>query len=136
MHADRPNNREMMPGRAVASWASILLDYVDLKANLLAVESKEAVSHFIALLVMVAVLVVLVLCSVLMYGAFLLYLIALLLHLPWGWSALICGGLLTVAGVVVFFLLRARLRKPVFQLTIKDLAKDREWLTRVKTKTS
>jgi uncharacterized membrane protein YqjE len=136
MHADRPNNQNAMSGRLVASWASILLDYIDLKANLLAVESTEAIRHFTGILVVVAVLVVLALSSVLMYGAFLLYGVALLFHLDWGWSALICGAILTLAGVIAFFLLRAGLRKPVFQMTLRDLAKDKEWLTQEKTKTS
>ena len=136
MQAGRSNQPELTPGRPVASRASILLDYIDLKANLLAVESKVAISHFIGLLLVVAILVVLAICSVLMYGAFLLYLIALLFHLAWGWSALICGGALTICGVVAFCILRSRLRKPVFQMTLRDLAKDREWLTQAKTKAS
>lgn len=136
MQAGRSNQPERAPGRRVASWVSILLDYLDLKANLLAVESKEAISHLTGLLLLVAVLAVLALCSVLMYGAFLLYLIALLFHLAWGWSALICGGVLTICGIVAFFILGARLRKPVFQMTLRDLAKDKEWLAQAKTKVS
>jgi uncharacterized membrane protein YqjE len=52
----------------------------------------------------------------------------------WGWSALICGVVLTVSALLTFFLLRIRLRKPVFQMTLKDLEKDKEWLTQSKTK--
>jgi uncharacterized membrane protein YqjE len=136
MSSGKPSVQQVADGRPVASWASIFLDYLDLKTHLLAVESKEAIAHFTGLLVVVAVLIVLALCSVLMYGAFLLYLTALLFHLAWGWSALICGGILTLAGVVAFLLLRARLRKPVFQMTLRDLAKDKEWLSQAKTKTS
>ncbi|HYZ75022.1 MAG TPA: phage holin family protein [Chthoniobacterales bacterium] len=128
--------RQVVEGRPAASWASIFLDYFESKARLLAIESREASGHFIGLLVMVAVMLVLALSSVLMYGAFLLYLIALLLHLAWGWSALICGVLLTVCAVVAFFLLRMRLRKPVFQTTLRDIQKDREWLSQSKTKIS
>jgi uncharacterized membrane protein YqjE len=136
MQAGRSNQPELTPGRPIASWASVLLDYIDLKANLLAVESKEAISHFTGLLLLLAVLAVLALCSVLMYGAFLLYLIAMLFHLAWGWSALICGAALTICGVIAFCILRSRLRKAVFQMTLIDLAKDREWLTHAKTKAS
>ena len=73
--------------------------------------------------------------SVLMYGAFLLYVVARLFHLAWGWSALICGAILTLFSLVAFFLLRVRLRKPIFQMTLKDLERDKEWLTQSKTKT-
>jgi membrane protein len=41
------------------------------------------------LLLLGVVLLVIALSSALMYGAFLLYLVALLLQLAWGWSALI-----------------------------------------------
>jgi uncharacterized membrane protein YqjE len=120
--------------RPVASWASIFLDYFELKTRLLAAESREAAGHFIGLLVLVGVILVLASCSVLMYGAFLLYLVALLFHLAWGWSALICGVILTLSCLLAFFLLRIRFRKPVFQMTLKDLEKDKEWLAQSKTK--
>jgi uncharacterized membrane protein YqjE len=136
MEAEKPSVQQAVEGRPVASWASTFIDYFDLKARLLAVESKEASSHFIGLLVMVGIILVLGLSSVLMYGAFLLYLIALLLHVVWGWSALISGVILTLSGIFAFFLLRMRLRKPVFQMTLKDLEKDKEWLSQSKTKVS
>jgi uncharacterized membrane protein YqjE len=136
MDAEKSSAQQAIQRRAAASWASIFLDYFDLKARLLAVESKEASTHFIGLLVMVGVILVLTVSSVLMYGAFLLYLIALLLHVAWGWSALICGAILTISSLLTFLLLRMRLRKPVFQMTLKDLEKDKEWLSQSKTKTS
>jgi uncharacterized membrane protein YqjE len=125
-----------MQSRPIASWASIFLDYVDLKARLMAVESREASSHLIGLLILVGVILVLAVCSVLMYGAFVLYLVSLLFHLAWGWSALICGVILTISTVIIFLLLRMRLRKPVFQMTLKDLERDKEWLIQSKTKES
>ena len=122
--------------RPVASWASIFLDYLDLKAHLLAVESREAGSHLIGLVIISATILVLVLCSVLMYAAFLLFLVALLFHLAWGWSAVICGVVTTCAAILAFCLLRMRLRRPIFQMTLNDLARDREWLSQSKTKES
>ena len=120
-------------GKPVASWASTFLDYLELKARLLARESKEASGHLIGLVLLTGVVLVLAIASVLMYGAFLLFAVALLLHLAWGWSALICGLILTLSDVIIFFALRHRLRKPVFQITLKDIEKDKEWLTQKKT---
>jgi uncharacterized membrane protein YqjE len=134
MDAEKTNAQQPMEHRPVASWASTVIDYFDLKARLLAVESKEASNHFVGLLILVGVLLVLAVSSVLMYGAFLLYLVSLIFHLVWGWSALICAVILTLAGVFAFLLLRVRLRKPVFQMTLKDLGKDKEWLSHSKTK--
>jgi uncharacterized membrane protein YqjE len=136
MDAEKLIVQQAVEGRPVASWASTFIDYFDLKARLLAVESKEASGHFVGLLILVGVLLVLGLSSVLMYGAFLLYLVSLVFHLAWGWSALISGVILTLSGILAFFLLRMRLRKPVFQMTLKDLEKDKEWLNHSKTKTS
>jgi uncharacterized membrane protein YqjE len=135
MDAKNSSAQQPMEHRPVASWASTVIDYFDLKARLLAVESKEASNHFVGLLILVGVLLVLAVSSVLMYGVFLLYLVSLILHLVWGWSALICAVILTLAGVFAFFLLRVRLCKPVFQMTLKDLGKDKEWLSQSKTKT-
>jgi uncharacterized membrane protein YqjE len=130
------NIQKAMQWRPVASWASLFLDYVDLKARLMAVETKEASGHFFGLVILLGIILVLAVSSVLMYGAFLLYLVSLIFHLAWGWSALICGAILTLSNLVGFLLLRMRLRKPVFQLTLKDLEKDKEWLTQSKTKAS
>jgi uncharacterized membrane protein YqjE len=134
MDAKKANANQPMEHRPVASWASTVIDYFDLKVRLLAVESKEASNHFVGLLILVGVLLVLAISSVLMYGVFLLYLVSLVLHLVWGWSALICAAILTLAGFFAFLLLRARLRQPVFQMTLKDLGKDKEWLSQSKTK--
>jgi uncharacterized membrane protein YqjE len=134
MDAEKSNANQPREHRPVASWPSTVIDYFDLKARLLAVESKEASNHFVGLLILVGVLLVLAIASVLMYGAFLLYLVSLVLHLVWGWSALICAVILTLAGVFAFLLIRVRLRQPVFQMTLKDLGKDKEWLSQSKTK--
>jgi uncharacterized membrane protein YqjE len=129
-----PAIQQAIEGKPAASWASIFLDYVELKAKLLATESKEASGHLIGLIVLTGVVLVLAIASILMYGAFLLFVVSLLFHLAWGWSALICGVVLTLLSVIVFFILRQRLRKPVFQITLKDIEKDKEWLTQKKTK--
>jgi uncharacterized membrane protein YqjE len=136
MNAEKSSAQQAMEGRPVASWASIFLDYFEFKARLFAVESKEASSHFIKLLVILAAILVLAGSSFLMYEAFLLYLIAYLFHLAWGWSALICGAILTASSIVAFFVFRLGLGKPVFQMTLRDIQKDKEWLSRSKTKTS
>jgi uncharacterized membrane protein YqjE len=135
MDEEKSSAQPVLQGKTPGSRASILLDYVDLKGRLLALESKEAVGHFVSLLIIVGVTLVLVLSSALMYGAFLLYLVALLLHLAWGWSALICGALLTIVSFGGFFLLRVQLRKPIFQTTLSDIQKDKEWLSQPTTKT-
>ena len=126
MDNDQSSAQQVLQSQGPVSWASVLLDYIDLKARLLALESKEAVGHFVVILIIIGVSLVLALSAALMYGAFLLYLVALLLHLAWGWSALICGVLLTIFSLGGFVLLRIQLRKPIFQTTLKDIQKDKE----------
>jgi uncharacterized membrane protein YqjE len=134
MNAQNSNAQRAMGSDHLKSWASIFLDYFDAKARLVAAESREASGHFIGLLILSGIILVLSLSSVLMYAACLLYLVAALSGLAWGWSALICGVLLTLVAVLFLVLLRAQLRKPVFQLSLEDLEKDKEWLSQAKTK--
>jgi uncharacterized membrane protein YqjE len=134
MDNEKSSAQRVLQGQPPASWAPVLLDYLDLKARLLALESKEALGHFVSILVIIGVTLILALSSALLYGVFLLYLVALFLHLAWGWSALICGALLTIFCIGGFFLLRLQIRKPIFQMTLKDLEKDKEWLSQPKTK--
>jgi hypothetical protein len=42
VEAENADTQQTRQGQSIASWASILLDYFDQKARLLAVESKEA----------------------------------------------------------------------------------------------
>jgi uncharacterized membrane protein YqjE len=135
MDGDKSSGQELKEAPPIATWLSAFLDYFSLKTRLLAVESREAAGHFIGLLTLLVAMLVPVLCSILLYGAFFLYLVALLFHLAWGWSALICGVILTVFSVFACLLLRMPLRKSVFQMSLKDLEKDKEWLTQWKTKT-
>jgi uncharacterized membrane protein YqjE len=119
--------------RPVGSWASIVVDSFDSKAILLAIEAKEASQHLVGLLMLVGVVVVLASSSILTYSGFLLYLVPLLLHLAWGWNALISAVILSLACVVAFFPW-LRLHKPVFRMTLKDLEKDKQWFGQSKTK--
>jgi len=135
MDNEKSSAQQVLQGQPPVRWAAVLLDYLDLKGRLLALESKEAVGHFVGILVIIGVTLVLALSSALMYGVFLLYLVALLLHLAWGWSALISGALLTMLSLGGVFLLRIQLGKPIFQTTLRDIQKDKEWLSQPKTKT-
>src|SRR5215469_11662554 len=110
MDAQKSSTQRAMEGGHLKSWASIFLDYFDAKARLVATESREASGHFIAVLVLIGIILVLSLFSVLMYGAYILYIVSILFGLAWGWSALTCGGVHTLAAVSFFLLLRAKLR--------------------------
>ena len=70
-----------------------------------------------------------------MLMVFLLYLIMLIFHWEWGWSALACAGVLLVTSVIAGVILRFQIIKPLFQTTFAEFQKDREWLAHSPTKT-
>ena len=63
MDNEKSSAQQVLQGQLSVSWAGVLLDYVDLKGRLLALESKEAVGHFVGILVSVGVTLVLALSS-------------------------------------------------------------------------
>jgi uncharacterized membrane protein YqjE len=98
----------------------------------LGLESKDAGLHLLILAILFASTVALFASCLLMFAVFLLYLIITLLHWEWGWGALFCSGILLLGSVIAAIILRFRIGRPLFPLTLAELQKDREWL---KTKT-
>ena len=134
MNAEKSSAQKEMEGIPLRSWAATLLDYFDAKARLMATESREASRHLVLLLVLLAAILVLSVFAVLMYGAFLLYAIGLIFHLPWGWSALISGTIAILFGFLVLLWFRIEISKPVFKMSLQDLQKDKEWLIQSRTR--
>jgi uncharacterized membrane protein YqjE len=108
----------------VVSFAS----YVELRLQLLALESREAASH---LLFLALLLVCTLICFggfIIMSVVFLLYLVMLILHWEWGWSALALGAVLLALSIGAAVIFKFRIAKPFFPATFGELQKDREWL--------
>ena len=120
---------------SVRSWVASFISYLDLRLRLLGLESKEAGLHLLVLALLFAGTVVFFSGFLVMLTVFLLYLVMLIFHWEWGWSALACGGLLLLSSVAAGVILRFRIVKPLFPTTIAEFEKDREWL-RHKTKKS
>ncbi|MFZ0504781.1 MAG: hypothetical protein WAM44_13775, partial [Chthoniobacterales bacterium] len=68
MDNEKSSAQQVPQGQPPVRWAAVLLDYLDLKGRLLALESKEAIGHFVGILVIIGVTLVLALSSALMYG--------------------------------------------------------------------
>jgi uncharacterized membrane protein YqjE len=120
---------------SVRSWLASLLSYLELRLRLIGLESKEAGIHLLVLALLFAGTVVFFAGFLIMLTVFLLYLLMLIFHWEWGWSALACGGLLLLSSIAAALILRFRILKPLFPITFAEFEKDREWLTR-KTKKS
>jgi uncharacterized membrane protein YqjE len=134
MNAEKSNVQQAIEGRPLSSWAATLLDYFDAKVRLMAAESREASRHFLLLLILIGAVLVVSLCGLVMYAAFLLFVIGIIFHLAWGWSALIGGTAAILVSVLLFLWFQIQIRKPIFQMSLKDLQKDREWLSQSRTK--
>ncbi len=119
-------------GDSIRDWVASFLRYAELRLRLLGLESKDAGLHLLILAILFASTVVLFAGFLLMFAVFLLYLIITLLHWEWGWGALLCSGILLLGSIAVAIILRVRIGRPLFSLTLAELQKDREWL---KTKT-
>jgi uncharacterized membrane protein YqjE len=119
----------------VRNWIASFLRYLELRLRLLGVESKEAGLHLLVLALLFVGAVVFFAGFLVMLLVFLLYLITILFHWGWGWSALTCGVVSLLAAVAAGFVLRYRIVRPLFPTTFAEFKKDREWLTH-KTKQS
>ena len=120
---------------SVRSWLASFLSYLELRLRLIGLESKEASIHLLVLALLFAGTVVFFAGFLIMLTVFLLYLLMLIFHWEWGWSALACGGLLLLSSIAAALIFRFRIVKPLFPTTFAEFEKDREWLTR-KTKKS
>jgi uncharacterized membrane protein YqjE len=122
-------------GDSVRNWLALFLGYLELKLRLLGLESKEAGYQLL-------VLGVLVICTLVFFAGFLvmllvffLYLLTLIFHWEWGWSALACGLVYLIVAIGAGITLRLRIVKPIFPMTFAEFKRDREWLSH-KTKES
>jgi uncharacterized membrane protein YqjE len=115
-------------GDSVKNWISSLLRYLELRLRLAALESKEAGLHLLIIGILIVSVLVLFAESLIMMAVFLLYLIVSLLHWEWGWGALLCAGILLAGSLTAAIILRYRVTRRLFPLTLEELQKDREWL--------
>jgi uncharacterized membrane protein YqjE len=115
-------------------WIATLILYIELRWRLCAVEAKETAVHLLILaLLLVATLVFFAGCFVMLI-VFLLYLMMLIFHWDWGWSALVCAGMLLITSIVAGVVFRFQVVKPLFRTTFAEFQKDREWLTQTTRK--
>lgn len=130
---------EADPSQVVRDAAQSLLDsirelvvffirYVELRLQLLGLESRETAFHLLVVALLLVSAVVCFGCFIVMLVIFLLYLIMLTLHWEWGWSALALAAVLLVLSIGVAIIFRFRIENPFFPATFAELQKDREWL--------
>ena len=120
---------------SVRNWVASFLGYLELRLKLLGLESKEAGLHLLLLGLLFVGTIVFFAGFLVMLVVFLLYLLTIIFHWGWGWSALACGGVSLLVAIAAGVILRFRIVRPLFPTTLAELKRDREWLTH-KTKKS
>ena len=120
---------EQSTSDSVRNWVASFLTYLELRLRLLGLESKEAGVHLLVLALLLVGVLVFFAGFLVMMLVFLLYLLTLIFHWGWGWSALVCGGISLLIAIVAGVIFRFRIVKPVFSTTFAEFKRDREWLT-------
>ena len=120
---------------SVRNWIATFLSYLELRFQLIGLESKEAGFHLLVLALLFVGAIVFFAGFLVMLVVFFLYLLMLIFHWGWGWSALACAVISLLAAVAAGVVLRYRIVRPLFPTTLAEFKRDREWLTH-KTKES
>jgi uncharacterized membrane protein YqjE len=120
---------------SVRNWVASFLSYLELRLRLLGLESKEAGLQLLILALLFVAAVTFFAGFLVMAIVFFLYLLTLIFHWAWGWSALACAGASLLAAIAAGVVLRYRIVKPLFPTTLAEFKRDREWLNH-KTKRS
>jgi|SRR4051794_15948234 len=115
-------------GESLREWLASLLKILELKAKLLGFEGREAGVHLLILTVLFASTVVFLVTALIFLAVFLLFVIIKLTGWEWGWAALLSAVVLIILSGIAAILLRNRITRPLFTLTLAELRKDREWL--------
>src|ERR1700756_1605265 len=113
---------------SVKQWVASFLGYLELRLQLLGLESKEAGLHLLVLALLFVGALVFFAGFLVLLLVFILYLLTLLFHWGWGGNALTCAVISLLIAVVAGAIFRFRVVKPVFPTTFAEFKRDREWL--------
>jgi len=113
---------------SIQDLAAFFVRYLELRLQLLGLESREAGFHLLILALLFVSVLICFAGFLTMSVVFLLYLMMLVLHWEWGWSALALAGVLLLVSIGMAVIFRFRIAKPFFPATLAEFQKDREWL--------
>ena len=138
MDSDAPvglQTSKQSAGDSVRNWIAAFIRYFELRLQLIGLESKETGTHLLVLALLFVGAIVFFAGALVMLVVFLLFLMMLALHWDWGWCALASAVVLLLISVSSALVLRFRIVRPIFPVTVAEFKKDREWLSQ-KTKSS
>ena len=138
MDSDAPvglQTSKQSAGDSVRNWIAAFIRYFELRLHLIGLESKETGTHLLVLALLLVGTIVSFAGALVMLVVFLLFSMMLVLHWDWGWCALASAVVLLLISVSSALVLRFRIVRPIFPVTLAEFKKDREWLSQ-KTKSS
>jgi uncharacterized membrane protein YqjE len=112
---------------------SALVDFIQSRAALLALESKAALVQCVVLAICGLLALILFAFGYVFLIASAIVGIAHALQISWIWTALVAAILHFVLAVFCLLIARTRMIKPMFRATSAELKKDAEWLRTLNT---
>jgi len=110
------------------SLVNALAGFLESRVGLFARESKTALLHGLVLVACLVGAAVLALFGYVFLIASVIAGVAHGLHISWVWITLAAAGLHFILALVCLLIARSRMNKSMFEATIAELKKDREWL--------
>lgn len=119
---------------SIRAWLQGIHDYFLVRAELAGIESKAAVQKITRILIFVAIAVASMAFASLYLSLSLIYVLAEVAKWGWGWALFVTAIILIVVSLVGVLLSWVSLKGKWFPVTISELKKDSEWLSRKITK--
>ena len=124
-----PESRKISIGQSLQRWLALLIEYFELRIQLIGLESKGAGLHVLGLALLLVSALTLFAGFLAMLVVFFLYLLTLLFGWSWGWSALTLGGALLILSIITTIIFRKKIETTIFRASLAEFQKDREWLS-------
>lgn len=125
-----PFGDNSLPGKQIGATTRNLVAHLQARTQLLALETREAYGELCGRSFFGAIGSLLVLIGYLLALTCLIPLLAESLHTRWQFVGLVLAAVHLVAGGVVFWIARRRFSAVLYECTLSELEKDRQWLAR------
>lgn len=128
-----PFGPDKIPGRQIGATTRNLLTHLQARTQLLALETREAFRELSGKSLFWAIGGLLLLIGYLLVLTCVIPLLAEWLGIRWQFVGLGCAALHLIAGGIVLWVARRRFSAVLYECTLTELEKDRQWLARNQT---
>jgi uncharacterized membrane protein YqjE len=128
-----PFGQDKVPGRQIGTTTRNLLTHLQARTQLLALETREAFRELSGRSLFWAVGGLLLLIGYLLVLTCLIPLLAEWMHTRWQFVGLGVASLHLIAGGIVLWVARRRFSAVLYECTLTELEKDRQWLAKNQT---